>query len=218
MARSESDNSFYSECCEIAMSELDIPEEFIQENRNSLSQFMPISHKRGPYTKQELENRRNEVYRYHFEYGYSARKIAELLKINRNTINGDITYWYSKIAKSNDIQYESTIYPILERLDVQRTRIREYLDQAKTISEKITIEKSILDIDSKISQINEKLHFSSQRILSYVVESLNHHFEQKNDKTRYVGIHEKLAVTKNSKIKIDKIILEDKKNLWSRQN
>ena len=169
-------------------------------------------------SKQQLEKRRNEVYRLHFEYGYSARKISELIKINRNTINGDIKHWYSKISKSNDIQFESTIYPILERLDVQRTRIREYLDQAETISEKITIEKSILEIESKIAQLNEKLHFSSQRILSHVVESLNHHFEQKNDKTRYVGIHEKLAVSNDSKTKIDKIISEDKKNLWSRQN
>lgn len=196
----------------------EISPEFITENQNDLGQFMPKSHRRGPYSKQELEKRRNEVYRLHFEYGYSGRKIAELMKINRNTINGDIRHWYSKITKSNDIQYESTIYPILERLDVQRTRIREYLDQAKTISEKITIEKNILEIESKIAQINEKLHFSSQRILSYVVESLNHHFEQKNDKTRYVGIHEKLAVSNDSKTKIDKIISEDKKNLWSRQN
>ena len=54
---------------------------------------MPKSHQRGPYTKQELENRRNEVYRLHFEYRYSVRKIAELMKINRNTINGDIKHW-----------------------------------------------------------------------------------------------------------------------------
>ena len=199
----------------------EISQEFIAENQQQLCQTMPKSvqaKKGGPYSTQELEKRRTEVYRLHFEYGYSARKIAELMNINRNTINGDIKHWYSKVAKSNDIQFESTIYPILERLDIQRTRIREYLDQAKTISEKITIEKSILEIDSKISQINEKLHFSSQRMLSYVVESLNHHFEQKNDKTRYVGIHEKLAVSNDSKIKIDKIISEDKKNLWGRQN
>ena len=179
---------------------------------------MPKSHKRGPYTKQELEKRRNEVYRLHFEYGYSARKIAELMNINRNTINGDITHWYSKITKSHDIQPESAIFTVLERLDIQRTRIREYLDNAPNISEKITIEKMIMDIDSKIAQINEKLNFSSTRTLSYVIESLNHHFEQKNDKTRYVGIHEKLAVSNDSKTKIDKIISEDKKNLWSRQN
>jgi len=118
----------------------DISPEFYQEQ---LCQTMPKSHRHnGPYTKQQLEKRRNEVYRYHFEYGYSARKISELMSINRNTINGDIRHWYSKITKANDIQPESAIFTILERLDIQRTRIREYIDQTSNISEKITIEKN----------------------------------------------------------------------------
>jgi len=37
--------------------------------------------------------------------------------------NDDMKYWYSKIAKSNDIQPESSIFPILERLDIPRTRL-----------------------------------------------------------------------------------------------
>ena len=48
--------------------------------------------KGGPYTKDEQRKRRDEVYRLHFEYSYSARKIAEFLKINRSTINRDIMY------------------------------------------------------------------------------------------------------------------------------
>ena len=147
------------------MSELQVSEEFLYENKNSLGQFMPISHKKGPYTKQELEKRRDEVYRYHFEYGYSARKIAQLIKINRNTINGDIKHWYSKITKANDIQPESAIYMIIERLDIQRTRIREYLDNTINISEKITIERMITDIDYKIAQINVKLYFSDTKMV-----------------------------------------------------
>ena len=179
---------------------------------------MPKYHKRGPYSKQQLEKRRNEVYRYHFEYGYSARKIAELMNINRNTTNGDIKHWYSKVTKANDIQPESAIYTILERLDIQRTRIREYLDDTTSISDKITIERMITDIDSKIAQINEKLYFSSTKLVSYVTESLNNHFKQKNETTRYLGFHDKIVVSTNAKNKIDKIISEDKKNLWSKQN
>ena len=180
---------------------------------------MPISKKNGgPYSKRDMQARRNEVYRYHFDYGYSARKISELIKINRNTINGDIKHWYSKVAKSNDIQPESAIFTVLERLDIQRTRIREYLDKTSNISEKITIEKMIMDIDCKIAQINEKLNFSSTRTLSYVIESLNNHLKSKNDKDRYIGIHEKIQTSEHAKKRIDKIIAEDKKNLWSRQN
>jgi len=39
----------------------------------------------GPYSKDEREKRQNEVFRLHFEFGYSAVKIADLMKINRNT-------------------------------------------------------------------------------------------------------------------------------------
>ena len=180
---------------------------------------MPKSQKHnGPYTKHEIQSRRDEVYRLHFEYGYSARKIAELMSINRNTINGDIKHWYSKITKSNDIQPESAIFTILERLDIQRTRIREYLDQTQSISEKIPIERMIMDIDSKIAQINEKLYFSSTKLIGYMVESINNHLKSTNDSTRYLGFHDKIAVSNDSRKKINKIISEDKKNLWSRQN
>ena len=44
------------------------------------------------------------------------------------------------------------------------------------------------------------------------------HFKQKNETTRYLGFHDKVAVSSDAKKKIDKIISEDKKKLWSRQN
>jgi hypothetical protein len=41
--------------------------------------------------------------------------------IGENEGFGDIKHWYSKVAKTNDIQPESSVFPILERLDIQRT-------------------------------------------------------------------------------------------------
>jgi len=83
--------------CWMIMSELpQITSDFLDENEK-LCQTKPKSKKGGPYSKEQKEKRRNEVYRLHFDYGYSARKIAELMKINRNTINGDIDHWYSRI-------------------------------------------------------------------------------------------------------------------------
>ena len=60
----------------------------------------------GPYTKKEQEQRRNQVYDMHFEKGYSAVRIAESIKINRNTVNEDIKYWYAQISycKKHGIQ------------------------------------------------------------------------------------------------------------------
>ncbi len=46
--------------------------------------------KGGPYPKSEKRKRLEEVHRLHFDYCYSARKIAEFLNVNRGTINRDI--------------------------------------------------------------------------------------------------------------------------------
>lgn len=72
----------------------DIASEFIAQLDSQLCQTMPKSKKGGPYPINQKQKRQNEVYKLHFEYGYSARKIAEMMMINRNTINGDLQYWY----------------------------------------------------------------------------------------------------------------------------
>jgi len=180
---------------------------------------MPISKKNGGrYSTQDTQARRNEVYRYHFEYGYSARKIAELMNINRNTINGDIKHWYSKVANSNDIQPESAIFSILERLDIQRTRIREYLDNTSNISEKITIEKMILDLDCKIAHTYQRMSESHTTMMSFAIDFLNSHLKAQNQTQRYYTFGQKMAVSDSAIKRIDKIISEDKRNLWGRQN
>ena len=49
--------------------------------------------KGGPYTKKQREDRRDEVFRLHFENGYSAVKISKLLDVTRITIDDDVKYW-----------------------------------------------------------------------------------------------------------------------------
>jgi predicted DNA-binding protein YlxM (UPF0122 family) len=52
----------------------------------------------GPYTKKEQEKRKDKVYSLHFEKGYSAVRIAEMINVSRNTVNEDIKYWYAQIS------------------------------------------------------------------------------------------------------------------------
>jgi len=86
-------------------SKFDVSQEFIESGKLLQSK----SKKRGgPYSKDEKIKRQNEVHRLHFEYGYSARKISELMKINRNTINGDIDCWYGKIINTQIKLADST--------------------------------------------------------------------------------------------------------------
>ncbi|RDJ31121.1 MAG: hypothetical protein DWQ18_03955 [Crenarchaeota archaeon] len=107
--------------------------------------------KGGPYTKNDREGRRNEVARLHFEFGYSARKIAETMKINPNTINADIQYLYNSIKEETRQKRDDLILQQLGRLDAQRTRILEGITEGG--ENKVKLEKLLLDIDSKINDI-----------------------------------------------------------------
>ena len=125
--------------------------------------------KGGPYTKDDQEKRRNEVYRLHFEYGYSAVKIAELMKINRNTINSDISFLYSQISKDwKNYDIGSWIIKQFQRLEEQRTRLSEELEKQDQLNNKLVIERLIFDIDNKITQIITKVMPSQSFLFSKI--------------------------------------------------
>src|SRR3990170_941303 len=124
---------------------LQVTDEFLKQNSN-YAEKKPVK-KGGPYSKSDKDKRMNEVYRLHFEYGYSARKIAEMMNVNRNTINGDIDYWFSIISKNVSLfSPEKMIVTGIGRLEIQLTRLREQLDKAKNNSERMSIERLIYDV------------------------------------------------------------------------
>ncbi len=193
------------------MFDLQISKKFLEENKSDLSQFMPKTRRRGPYSKQEKESRRNEVYRLHFDYGYSARKISELMKVNRNTINGDISYWYSKVTSNHNVfDPEMDILIRLKRFEVQRTRLRIQTDTTTEFHDKIALERMILDIDSKVLQVYQKLGESTKRVMDAVTENLNHEMKKQKKDARYMLLFDKIVVSESAKEKIEQIIREDK--------
>ena len=193
------------------MFDLQISKKFLEENKSDLSQFMPKTRRRGPYSKQEKESRRNEVYRLHFDYGYSARKISELMKVNRNTINGDISYWYSKVTSNHNVfDPEMDILIRLKRFEVQRTRLRIQTDTTTEFHDKIALERLILDIDSKVLQVYQKLGESTKRVMDAVTENLNHEMKKQKKDARYMLLFDKIVVSESAKEKIEQIIREDK--------
>src|SRR3989442_7819844 len=106
---------------------LEIPHEFIEENQK-LDQTRPIVKKGGPYTKKERQDRQNEVFRLHFEYGYSSRQIAEMMKINRHTIDEDINHLYSQLSKEwRSYDFDALLMKQNKRLELQRTRLLKEL-------------------------------------------------------------------------------------------
>jgi predicted nucleic acid-binding Zn-ribbon protein len=198
------------------MTDLDISTEFIEENKANLCQFMPNS-RRGPYSKYDKEARRNEVYKFHFEYGYSARKIAELMKINRNTVNADLQYWYSKAVKRfNIFNPEQAIILSLQRLEIQRTRLREQLDKVTDNTEQIQLERLIYDVDCKILQTHHKLSDSSERIHRLATQWLNEHMKKHRKDERYLSYYDAIKVSDKAHQRINKIIDEDRRSVMLR--
>ncbi len=157
-----------------------ITDKFLKQNSKHAKIKKRIK-KGGPYSKGEKEKRREEVYRLHFEYRYSARKIAELMKVNRNTINGDVDYWYVKMLKNvNFMVPKHSLIIFLEVMEIQNTRLREQLDKVKNNSERMPIERLIFDINSKILYTYQKLASSIIRTHDIATQWYNDKMKKDN--------------------------------------
>ena len=186
-------------------------EEFIEENQVNLGRTVPKG-RAGPYSKKNKEARRDEVYRLHFEYNFSARRISDLMRVSRNTINQDLSYWFSIIIDNSKILEPELIVEInLERLDIQYTRLRESLDKTESVEVKNTIERLMLDVNSKINATVQRRAESSVRIMDLVTERLNNWMEENRKETRYMTLFDKFKVSSNALKKIEKIMEEDAK-------
>lgn len=146
--------------------------------------------KGGPYTKKEQDSRRQEVFRLHFEKGYSAVKISEMLNVNRNTINEDIRYWYSQLAQEfSSYDVISWTLEQFHRLESQRNRLVEELEKQQDIRYKLAIEKLIFQIDNKLSQFVSKIISSNiageniknnQEVIDKTKEIVRYLLQEKN--------------------------------------
>jgi len=190
---------------------VNVTNEFIQENEK-FPKIKKQSKNGGPYSKSDKDKRMNEVYRLHFEYGYSARKIAAMMNVNRNTVNGDIDYWFSRISKNvNVVNSEDMVLIGIERLKIQLTRLREKLDNEINNSERMSIERLIYDINCKIIHTYEKLSQSRHAIHKLATEWLNKYMEKNKKPERYLTYFDTISVSENAQEKISRIINDDRK-------
>lgn len=176
-----------------------------------MSQFKPKSHKRGPYSIREKEKRLDDVFKLHFDYGYSAREISESLKISRSTINHDIKKLYSLVnQKKNVFDPLPHIMLSLSRLETQRDRLRKQLDNITSNPEKISFERLILDIESRLIFTHIKIFDSAITFNKNITDWINNWMKNHNQKDRYITVFDTLSVSEETKEKINKIIEEDR--------
>jgi len=127
--------------------------------------------KGGPYTQREQEERKIKVYHLHFEENKSAVKIAELLSVNRNTINDDIRYWHLQLANEMKAQNLSAkMTKQIQRMEIQRDRLLDALEDAESLAQKLSIEKFISEIDNRLVQFFSKMILSGKSNLEPTVK------------------------------------------------
>lgn len=114
--------------------------------------------KGGRYTKKEQEERRLQVYHLHFEQERPAVKIAEMLNVNRNTINDDIRYWHQQLANEMNAQdISAKMTKQIQRMEIQRDRLLGDLEDAESLEHRIKLERFISDIDNKLIGVYLKM-------------------------------------------------------------
>ena len=182
-------------------------EGFIEENHPNLCQTTSIPQKikkSSPWTHQDKEARREEIHKLHFEYGFSARSIADFMGVQRNTINSDLRYHYSIIASnSNIVDPEVAVGIGLTRLDIQYARLRIQLDKTDSQNERLALEKLLLDVCSKSMSVNQRMAESYIRVIDLTTESINDWMKDNEKDSRYISMHDRQ--------KIERIIKEDVK-------
>ena len=171
---------------------------------------MALQTKRGgPYTKQEQQKRRDNVFKLHFEYGYSAVQISEMLKVNRNTINGDISFLYSQLAEERDkISNDRLLNKQILRIESQRARLRKELDGDITLQEKLRIEKMIFELDMKFASLFVKLDSTRQFTRDVVVTFINNWMKEKGYKDRYLSVDSLYRIPEKNRKKIYELLKE----------
>lgn len=107
----------------------------------------------GPYTKLDQERRRLIVRKYHFERGFSAVKISEMIGVNRNTVNDDIKYIYSQIAEElGEHTVDTWALMQYQRMEAQRQRLLILLEDQSNTQGATTVEKMLSELDKEINQ------------------------------------------------------------------
>lgn len=107
----------------------------------------------GPYTKLDQEKRREIVRKYHFDRSYSAVKIADMIGVNRNTVNDDIKYIYSQIAEElGEHTVDTWALMQYQRMEAQRQRLLILLEDQSNTQGATVVEKMLSELDERIDK------------------------------------------------------------------
>jgi GTP-binding protein EngB required for normal cell division len=144
-----------------------------------------------------------------------ATRIAELMKVDRNTINNDLKILYNKAVReyNPDMTLDDIIEKQLLRLETQRDRLCLYLCDAKDTNSKLMIERLITDIDFKVIGVIEKMDQNIVQHWNAVMEQVNKIAEKEKLKTRFTSLFELYRISIDTRQDLDKL----REKVWGKQ-
>jgi hypothetical protein len=201
--------------------DLEINQDFIEENKkinlNLVRHGQNSKKKFAPFTRSQRRKRRMEVYKLHFEHGVPATRIAEMMKVDRNTINNDLKILYREALTDyspENMSLDDIVQKQLLRLESQRDRLCLYLCDQKDVDTKKAIERLIADIDFRLIGVIEKINHNATRFWDEILKGINKVAEMKKLDMRYTSLLELHKISIESRKSLNKIreeALKDKK-------
>ncbi|HET8847657.1 MAG TPA: hypothetical protein VFM20_02605 [Nitrososphaeraceae archaeon] len=190
--------------------DFEIDNDFIEENKkiNLVKHRQDFKGKFAPFTKSQRRKRRMEVYKLHFEHGVPATRIADMMNVDRNTINNDLKILYQKALRDYDpdnMSFNDILQKQLFRLETQRDRLGICLTDTKAINDKIAIERLVADIDFKLIGVIERMNYNEVRIWQAVVKQMNRLVEDKKLNVRYTSLFELYEISIDSRKSLNKL-------------
>ena len=147
------------------------------------------------------------------------RTYAEMMNVDRNTINNDLRILYNKALNDYDpnvITLDDILQKQLVRLEMQRYRLSLYLCDAKDLTSKIAVERLISDIDFRLIGVIERINLNVARFWEEVIKKINNAAESEKLKTRYTSAFELNRISIYSRKRLDKLkeeILDEKNHV-----
>lgn len=183
--------------------------EFIEESQK-LDLVRPRQ-KFAPWSKGQRRKRRQEVFRPHFEQGIPAIQIAELMKVNRNTINQDIQWLYTKMCQDIEGEdFNGYFAKQMVRLETQRSRVMSYLSETKELEVKLAIERQLADMDFRLASMVEKFKENTFAFWDNVAKKINELAESEGLEKGYTTLFELRKIPSAKRKMIDKVLEEQK--------
>lgn len=144
---------------------------------DSSNEEKTLAKKGGPYTADQREKRRLEVFKLHFEEGHSIVETAKRLGIHRNTISEDCRNWYYELAKHwKDYDREVMIVKQFQRIEEQHARLLKSIQNEKDSKQKLALEKML-------NKINEQLMNHVRRTMENKTGDFRREFSDIDDQT-----------------------------------